>query len=99
SRALMNFAGDPAPSPSVTATRTGGKLNIAWEQAPSRVTGYLVEYQVDGGSWVTAPTPSPALNTKTSVTGVTGSVVLVRVSTINSIATSAPTLPIAAIGV
>lgn len=97
-RAQLNLVGNPAPPPVVTATRTGGKLDIRWEQAPSRVTSYAVEYQVDGGAWTAAPAPSPALDTKTSVTGVVGTTVLVRVSTVNSTASSATTQPITAIG-
>ncbi|MFE4078204.1 sialate O-acetylesterase [Paenarthrobacter sp. YIM B13468] len=97
-RALLNVTGNPAPPPSVSATRTGGTVEIRWEQAPSRVTGYTVEYQIDGGTWTAAPAPSPALNTKTTVTGITGNKVLVRVATVNATATSATTQPTTAIG-
>ena len=97
-RAQLNVTGNPAPPPTVTATRAGGQLTIRWEQAPSRATGYVVEYQIDGGAWTVAPSPSPALDTKTAVTGITGTTVLVRVATVNATATSAATQPVTAIG-
>jgi hypothetical protein len=97
-RALMNVAGDPAPPPNVSATRANGVLTIKWDQAPSRVTSYVVEYKIDAGSWTAAPAPFPALNTTTTATGITGSTVLVRVSTVNASGTSATTQPVTAIG-
>ena len=98
-RALLNTTGDPAPPPVVTGKRANGTLTIEWEQAPSRVTSYTPQYSTDGGAtWTNAPSPSPALNTKTTVSGVTAPTALVRVSTTNATATSATTLPVAAIG-
>jgi hypothetical protein len=93
-RAIMNVAGDPAPPPTVTATRANGVLTIKWEQAPSRVTSYVVEYKVDAGAWTAAPAPTPALNTTTTVSNVTGSTILVRVATVNAAGTSATTQPV-----
>ncbi len=97
-RSLVNVTGVPAPPPNVSAVRIGEELTVSWEQAPSRVSSYIVEYQVDGGVWIVIPSTTPALSTTRIANGVVGSKISVRVSTVNDTGTSASTRPIYAIG-
>jgi hypothetical protein len=97
-RAVMNVATSiPAPPQVVTARYRAGALTVSWSPPYSRVTTFVVEYQIDGGTWVTATLTRP-LDTTLTVTGLTGTTVAVRVSTTNEVGTSAPSTPVTAIG-
>lgn len=81
----------------VTATRSGTTVSVTWDEPDSRYTGFLVEYDVDGAGWVTAPRDI-AEECAQQITGITGNTVQVRVSTINAALTTEPTTPVTAIG-
>ena len=98
-RALSNVAASlPMPPQRVAATRAGTTLSIEWDAPLCRATDYLVEYQVDGGTWTAAPARPAALYTRQAITGVSGTTVLVRVSAVTPAGTSRTSTPITAIG-
>lgn len=102
--ALANVDTTPATPPlTVTATKwfvSGvASLAISWSWPLTHVTGYSVQYRVNGGSWVTATTTS--IDTSATVTGLTlaaTDLVEVQVATVNALNTSAYSTPIKALG-
>lgn len=81
----------------VTATRSGGTVTITWSEPDTRFTAFVVEYRIDSGAWTTAARAIPA-EPKQVITGLSGSVIEVRVSSVNAALTSEPTIPVTAIG-
>ncbi len=97
--AVANTVGtDPVPPTTVEAVRDGSTVTIRWDRPLCRVTAYTVQTNTDGAGWVTLTRPLP-LHREATLTGVTGSRVQVRVSTTNTVGTSATTTPVTAIGV
>lgn len=82
----------------ISATFVQGTLKIVWSEPITRYTNFVVEYRIDGGAWVTAARTIPTECAET-VTGLSGTVVEVRISTVNAALTSASTIPVTAVGV
>lgn len=72
----------PLPPQDLRASFVGGTLTAAWEAPPCRATGYRLEYSIDGGTW-TAATRAWPMYLAESVTGLTGTAVRVRVTTLH----------------
>lgn len=82
-RALANRSGfGPQQPQGVTAAFVNGTLTVTWGQQPRRVTGYRVEYRIDGGAWVEVTREHP-MNLSETITGLSGSVAEVRVTSVN----------------
>lgn len=83
----------------VSAVFDGSNLSIKWSEPDSRFTNFVVEYSVDGLTWITAVRVIPTI-CEQKVTGLSASApVRVRVSTVNGANTSESTIPVTAIGV
>lgn len=82
-RALDNAPGfGPQQPVNVSAKFINGTLTVVWEQQPRRVTGYRVEYRIDGGAWTEVTREYP-MNLSEHVAGLSGTVAEVRVTCIN----------------
>lgn len=93
-RSTANLTTTPPVMPNnVTASAAGGTLTITWQPPMSRVTAYVAEYKVDAGAW-TAIAGTEPLETSATVSGLSGTTVQVRVSTVNEVGTSTPTIPV-----
>lgn len=98
---VNNTTSVPQPSLEVTGRwrKSVGILEIAWQFPMCRATSFVVQYQVDNGSWVTVPERSRPLDTFATVTGInTGNEIRVRVATVNEVGTSSYTAAVTAIG-
>lgn len=83
---------------SVSATFINGTLTAKWSEPLTRFTNFVVEYRLNGGSWVTATRLIPE-DVQQVVTGLSSSAVAeVRVSSVNATLTSEPTTPVTALG-
>lgn len=93
-RAVSNVLGvGPVAPATVTLTQSGTSILVAWAQSTGRVTDYLVEWRLAGGTWATLARTVPDLNAAATITGTTnGSTYEVRVSTLNERGASAPTV-------
>ena len=96
--ATATAASTPHKPLDVSATFIAGTLTARWSEPISRYTDFVVEYSIDGGAW-TAATRTIPTETSEVVTGLTGTVVRVRISSKNGSLVTIPTIPITATGV
>jgi len=97
-RAAANTtASVPTPPLEVTAEFDGNQISVEWKSPLCRVTGYVVEISVDGSAF--AAITHTTIETVAKATGIAGSQVRVRVSTVNGATTSAPSSPVVAVPV
>jgi len=92
--APANVAGTPPVTPTgLSLVQAGQTVTATWKWAPGRVTGTLLEYRVNGGSWQTVAGLSAQVGFRNIVAGTAftlGNTIDVRVSAINAQGTSAP---------
>ncbi|AYN57818.1 tail protein [Arthrobacter phage Eileen] len=92
--APANVAGTPPVTPTgLSLAQSGQTVTATWKWEPGRVTGTLLEYRINGGSWQTVAGLSAQVGFRKIVldTAFTlGTTVDARVSAINAQGTSAP---------
>lgn len=81
----------PVPPEAVTVTQSGTTLTAAWTPGKGRMTDFLIQYSVGGGTWQTLARTA-SIDTIATITGMAlGSTVTTRVAAINEQGTSAAT--------
>lgn len=81
-----DIATGPPATPTVSSSVTGTKATFTWAAVPN-TTSYIVTYNVNGGSWITAS--DNTTETSFAVTGFRGDTITVKVLARNNVGTSA----------
>lgn len=94
-RALTATADQVPHTPlNVRAAYAGGRLEVSWDEPDTRYTQFIVQHRSDGGAWQSVTLNPP--DVKATITGVSGSVVEVRVQSINEQVASLYSTPVLA---
>lgn len=90
-RACLNVTEvEPVGVEDLTARKVGGEVRVKWTAPASRVTGYVVEYAVDGGTFTSAEVTRYHDMDTAAVLPWSGSTMEVRVTTSNEAGASSP---------